>query len=204
MRYYLVAILMTALAQPAKAPVFPEAGSDLPGPFYSFMATGKKKGKYHCLVTEHDLNPVVMVMVKGVEITEPLKYLLVKLDNAVDRNPNSRLASFFIFHSDKLKNLARDDILGNPEGEEPKRKIREEMEKKIEDIARDANLKHITLALDITDRLLKYKADTADVVVLLYNRYRVVSFHALKKDALTEAKAKEILGEVAKDLGARR
>jgi len=204
MRCCVAALLLTTLAPPATAADFPAAGSDLPGPFYSYMVTGKKKGKFHCLITEHDLNPVAMVMVRGVELTDPLKYLLVKLDNAVDRNPNSRLASFFIFHSDKLKNLARDDVLGNPEADEMKRKTREEMEKKIEDIARDANIKHITMALDITDRLLKYKADSADVVVLLYNRYRVVSFHALKKDELTEAKAKQILGEVAKDLGATR
>src|SRR4051794_37516308 len=199
MRCYVVAFLLAALAQPTKAPVFPEAGSDLPGPFYSYIATGKKKGKFHCLITEHDLNPVVMVMVRGVEMTEPLKYLLVKLDNAVDRNPNSRLASFFIFHTDKIKDLAREDALNDKTGT-----IREEMEKKVDDIARDTNLKHISLALDITDRLQKYKADSGDVVVLLYNRYRVVSFHALKKNELTEAKAKQILGEVAKDLGATR
>ena len=44
----------------------------------------------------------------------------------------------------------------------------------------------------------------SDIVVRLYQRYRVVSFHALKKDDLTEAKAKQILGEVAEKLGARR
>ena len=60
------------------------------------MATGKKKGKYQCLITEHELNPTVMVLVRGAEVTEPLKYLLVKLNNAIDRNSNTRLAGFAI------------------------------------------------------------------------------------------------------------
>ena len=40
--------------------------------------------------------------------------------------------------------------------------------------------------------------------MLLYNRYRVATFHAMTKEQLTEDKAKEILGEVAEKLGARR
>src|SRR5688500_15680358 len=96
-------------AQTEKAPEFPQPGSDVPGPFYAYMATGKKKGKFHCLVTEHELNPVAMVIVRGTDMTEGLKYLLVKLNNAVDRNPNTRLASFAVFTTDKLKDLARED-----------------------------------------------------------------------------------------------
>jgi hypothetical protein len=185
-------LLVAAPAAPAQAPKYPAPGSDLPGPFYSYMATGKRKGKFHCLVTEHELNPVVMVIVRGVEKNEPLRNLLTKLNNAVDRNPNARLASFAVFLTDRIKDLAREDD------------NREELEKKLEDVARDANLQHVTVALDLQDRLQKYKVEEADIVVILYNRYRVVSFHSLKRDQLTDAKAKEILGEVAEKLGARR
>ena len=40
--------------------------------------------------------------------------------------------------------------------------------------------------------------------MILYNRYRVVSYHAFKGDQFTEEKAKQILGEVAEKLGAKR
>jgi hypothetical protein len=155
-----------ALAQSGKPPPFPQVGSDLPGPFFSYMATGKKKGKFHCLLTEHELNPTVMVLVRGAETTDPLKYLLVKLDNAIDRNPNTRLAGFAIFLSDGIKDLAGKDKDDD--------EAREEMEKKLEDIARDAGLKYVTLAIDLKERLERYKVGELDVVVILYNRYRVV------------------------------
>src|SRR3954471_23723981 len=135
MRSLLSVLLLCLAGPPAPAqsgtpPPFPQVGSDLPGPFYSYMATGKKKGKYQCLITEHELNPTVMVLVRAAEMTEPLKYLLVKLNNAIDRNSNSRLAGFAIFLSDQIKDLAGADGRDDEE--------REAMEKKLEDIARDA------------------------------------------------------------------
>jgi hypothetical protein len=138
-----------------------------------------------------------MVVVRGTEITEPLKFLLVKFDAAVEKNPNTRLASFAIFLTDQVKEIAAKD------GDDDDK--REELEKKLEDVQRDAGLKRVTLALATKKMLEKYQiADTAEVVVLLYHRYRVVSHHSLTREQLTEEKAKEILGEVAEKLGARR
>lgn len=175
--------------------VFPQVGSDIPGPFSPYNATGKRKGRFHCLVTQHELNPAAMVIVRGVEMTEPLKLLLVKLDGAIEKNPNTRLAGFAVFVTDQVKDLldpANDDKL-------------EELEKKLEDVQRDGALKHVTLALDLKDKLVKYKfEDSVDVVVVLYSRFRTVSFHSMTRDQLTEAKVKEILGEVAEKLGAKR
>src|SRR5205823_5744957 len=92
----LLVIVSTASAQEKKTPVFPEPGSDIPGPFHTYNASGKKKGRFHCLVSEHELNPVVMVIVRGTEVSVPLRYLLVKLDNAIKNNPNSRLSGFAV------------------------------------------------------------------------------------------------------------
>ena len=44
----------------------------------------------------------------------------------------------------------------------------------------------------------------APIIVLLYDRFRTVSFHSLTRDQLTKDKANEILGEVAMKLGAKR
>jgi hypothetical protein len=218
---------------PGKGPTYPQPGSDIPGPFTVYNVTGPFKGEYHCPVCEHGLDPVVMIVVKGTELADEkaqknLDYLITKLDNAVQKNTNIRLASFVVFLSDQLQDLARDDD------------VREDLARKLTDrfpsvaktdVARDAvkaklkegqlaNLdvtavenalreinreKHVTLALDKQGKLPRYQiGDKTDVFILLYNKYRVVSVHQLSKEQLTEEKAKEILGEVAEKLGAKR
>src|SRR5205085_10704865 len=93
-----------------EGPSFPQQGSNIPGPFSPYNVTGKKRGHYHCLVSEYDLNPVVMVVVRGVEDKDGgLRQLLVKLDNLADKNPNTRLASFAVFVTGTVKDLARED-----------------------------------------------------------------------------------------------
>jgi len=54
------------------------------------------------------------------------------------------------------------------------------------------------------DDVEKYHLDdTADVTVVLANKYRVVNAYALKKDQV-KAKSEEILAEVADKLGAKK
>lgn len=191
MTLWLAAILSVALAQPARGPEYPQPGSDLPGPFHAYNVTGKKKGTFHCLVSRHDLNPVVMVVVRGTKLTDELKYLLTKIDNAVDKNFRSRLAAFVVFLPENVKDVAREDD------------AREKIEAELEDQLKE--LKHVTVAFDAREKLGKYKIDDqAEAFVLLYNQYRVVSAHSLTKDQLTMDKVKAILGEVAEKLGARR
>src|SRR5207248_450746 len=126
---------------------------------------GKKKGKYHCLVSEFGLNPVVMVVVRGVEDKDGgLQELLIKLDNLIDKNPNTRLASFAVFLSSTLKDVAREDDQ------------REKLTKKIEDLFKVGGIKHIVLALDTPKKLAKWPLDKeADVSVVLYNDYRTLA-----------------------------
>lgn len=179
---------------------YPSPGSDIPGPFSAYNATGKFKGRYHCLVSEHGLNPVVMVVIRGAEVKEAgLRNLLVKLDNAVDKNPVARLASFAVFLPDTIADVARDDDK------------RDEVETKLEDLKKDAGLKHVTLALDVPAHLAAWKLDKdADVIVVLYREYRTVAVHTLsweqlkEKDNALPAKVKEILGQVREKLGATR
>jgi hypothetical protein len=35
-----------------KSPTYPEPGSDIPGPFHAYNVTGRKKDRFHCLITE--------------------------------------------------------------------------------------------------------------------------------------------------------
>ncbi len=202
-RILAVAFLLEAVsplfAQAPEPLVYPQPGSDIPGSFTSYIATGKRKGKYHCLVTEHDLNPVVMIVVRGTELTRPLRELLIKVDNAIDKNPNERLAGFAVFLTDKLTDLAQEKKV--PDDFD----IRDELETKLGDIQKDAGLKHLTLALNLKDKLKDYKVDDqVEVAVLLYHRFQTESLHLMTREQLTDAKVKEILGEIATKLGARR
>src|SRR5438874_11963508 len=136
---------VVALAQDDPTPKFPKPGSDIPGPFHVYNITGKKKGNYHCLVSEFGLNPVVMVVVRGVEDKGGLGDLLKKLDNLIDKNPNTRLAGFTVFLSSTLKDVAREDDQ------------REKLTKKTEDLFKaGAGPKHVGLALDTPKKLAKW------------------------------------------------
>jgi hypothetical protein len=176
-------------------------GSDIPGPFHAYNVTGKKKDTYHCLVSEFGLNPVVMVVVRGVEDKDSgLRELLIKLDNLIDKNPDTRLASFAVFVSNTLKDVARENDQ------------REKLSKKIDDLFKaGSGLKHVVLALDAPSKLAKWPLEEkADVVVILYNQYRVVSVHNLTWEQLKQEKdmlsptAKQILNEVRQKFGAKR
>lgn len=190
-----------ALAQDNPPPTFPKAGSDIPGPFHVYNITGKKKGNYHCLVSEFALNPVVMVVVRGVEDKGGLQPLLKNLDNLIDKNPNTRLASFAVFLSSTLKDVAREDDQ------------RDKLTKKIEDLFKPGPaLKHVVLALDTPKKLAKWPLDEkADVIVILYNEYRTLAVHNLTweqlnspdKNKLSE-KAKEVLDDVRRKFNAKR
>src|SRR5260370_2865310 len=139
-----------ALLCPACVLAEPLPDGDIPGPFVVYNVTGKYKGRYHCQVSENGLNPVVMVVVRGIEPQGGgLKSLLTKLDNAIDKNPTTPLSGFVVFLSNTLKDVAKDD------------KEREALEPKLEDVARDAKLKHLVVCLAEPARLAAWKLDPA-------------------------------------------
>jgi hypothetical protein len=184
---------LVALLVPACLLAQPVPDSDIPGPFTVYNITGKHKGHYHCQVSENGLNPVVMVVVRGIEPQgDGLKELLNKLDNAIDKNPTTRLAGFVVFLSNTLKDVAKDD------------KEREALEPKLEDLARGYMLKHLVVCLAEPARLAAWKLDPdADVTVVLYKDLRTVAVHKLTWEQLKQpdkgelpAKVKEILEQV--------
>ncbi len=186
---------------PPKATDFPKPGSDLPGPVLMYNVTGDKKNHFHCLVSEHGLGPVAMVIVRGAEVKEDgLKDLLVKLDNTIDKNPAARVAAFAVLLTSTLKDLARDDD------------DRAVLATKVEDLGKGLNLKHLRLALALPSAVAAWKLDEkADVTVVLYRDYRTVAVYGLAWDDLKAkekgelpAKVKEILDQVREKFGATR
>jgi hypothetical protein len=168
-------------------------GEDLPGPFHPFNVNGPRAGRFHCLVTQTSLDPMVMVVVRDLVFTDGLKALEKDLDNRIVKNPNVRLGSFTVFLSEEMPDVVKNDDK------------REDLAGKLDTLAKAMDLKQVVLCLDSKPDLARYALDdNAWATVVLVKNYKVVSVHTLKKDALNEAKVKQLIDEVAEKLGATR
>ncbi len=194
-----VVLAAPAVSQDAKQPPAEKkkhglvVGEDLPGPFHPYNVNGPRAGRFHCLVTQTSLDPMVSVIVRDLDFTDGLKALEKELDNRIVKNPNVRLSSFTVFLSEDMPDVVKNDDK------------REELAAKLENFAKAMDFKQVVLCLDSKPDLAAYALDdNAWATVVLVKNYKVVSVHTLKKDALTPAKAAQIIGEVAEKLGATR
>ena len=185
-----------------KAPL--TVGENLPGPFHPYNVTGPHKERFHCLISEHGLEPMVMIFYKNVDFGDPLPNLLKSLDTAIDKNPNTRLGTFVVFLPDGLP-----DVVGSTEKDQDANTknddARLELAKKIEAVGSDNKLKHVVLCLDNKSDVAKYElSDENLLTVVLYAKLKVVAIHALPKSDFTEAAVEKIMADVAEKLGAKR
>jgi ribosomal protein L29 len=179
-------------APPARVGLQP--GGDLPGPFQPYNITGKERhrGKFHCLVSEHGLNPVVAVFVRGSDVSEPVMKLLEKLDEAVARNEKIRLGSFVVFMSEALTDVVKED---------------DQREKESAEINDKTNkLKFVAAALDSLAAIKPlYKLDDqAEVTVVVYNKYKVLLARAFPKEGLKDEELQKLLDDIEAQLAAIR
>lgn len=184
-------LLIASTLHAADAPKSgPQPGEYLPGPFHPLNVTKAWAGKFHCLVCEHGVNPVVAVFAREpAAADQPLAQLLKQLDDAVGRHQKAQLGSFAVFLNDEVAK------------EEP----REELVKRLQDLANGLGLKHVTLALDSAAGPKGYQIPKeADVTVLLYVKHKVLANHAFGKDGLTEKDVQAIVAEVEKLVPAKK
>jgi hypothetical protein len=191
----LVLAAPVAISQPPKddreKKIGLEVGKDLPGPFQPYNVTGERAGRFHCLVTQASLDPLVIIFVRDLDYTDSLKALEEALDNRISKNLNVRLNSFTVFLSDDLPKVVEED--------DKRDKIAEELRTKAKD------LKNVVFCLDSKSDLEQYSLDdNVWATVVLVKRYKVVALHKLSKDKLNAAMVDEIMGEVAEQLGATR
>jgi hypothetical protein len=210
--------LSTAFVLCAEEPAGVEVGKNLPGTFQPYNVNssiplteepeedpkgkGPKqpkytgKGKFHCLVTEYDLDPVVMLVARGLEENAAFRDLLTKLDAALDRNKVARLRCFVVFQDDALTDVITQDDK------------RDEIAKKLDKLVLDAKLKNVVVCLAGKDDLAKYKLDpTTALTAVLYKKLRVEAIHKVgvdKIDVASGPEVKAILTEVGTKLGAAR
>lgn len=181
------------------APAKKDAPADLPGPFHPFNVTGPHKSHYHCPVSEHGLDPIVLVFHKDLDFSDPLRGLAQKLEAAIEKNPSARLASCIVFLPDPgtLPEVVGD----NDKNDDARLKVAE----KVEDWGKALKLKHVVLGLDSKADLEKFNLrDTDLITVVLCNKLKVLGTFSLPKSDFTEASVEKIMKAVADKLGATR
>ncbi len=174
-----------------------QAGKDLPGAFHPYNVTGPHKQHFHCHISEHGLDPMVMIFHKNVEVGDPLANLLTKLDTAIDKNPGVRLGAFVVFLPDDLP-----EVVGSDDKNDD---ARNELEKKLEQVGADKKLKHVVLCLDSKTDVEKYNlSDTNLVTVVLYKKFKIAAVFALPQSEFNDGAIDKIMAAVADKLGAKR
>jgi hypothetical protein len=188
-----VLALLIIAAGPQEKPSAPKGGlkpgDELPDPFQPYNVNGKFKGRFHCLVCQHGLNPVAAVFVRGTDNLESVGPLLQALETAVKdkKNEKARLAAFAVFVDEQLP-----DVVGNDDK-------REELAKKLDDLA--GKLDRVTLSLESKANLEKYHLDPdADVTLLLYDKLKVVEVKPLAKAKLTKESVPALVSETVAKL----
>jgi hypothetical protein len=199
----LVLLLFLTIRAGADTPL--KVGGNLPGPFHPYNVTGPHKHRFHCPVTEHSLEPMVLIFYKNIDFSDPLPNLLRRLDTAIDKNPDKRLGAFITFLPDDLP-----DVLGSKDDKDQdvnskNDDTRLEMERKVEQNAADMKLRHVMLGLDSKSDVAKYGlSDENLLTVVLYTKLKIVAVHALSKSDFTDAAVEKIMADVADKLGAKR
>jgi hypothetical protein len=215
----LPAVLLVALAcsaGEAKDPL--AAGNDLPGTFHPFnvnealppsegaddakdqpptkhkIQAHSTRGKFHSLISEYDLEPVVMLFAKGgLDDNAAFGKLLQGLDTAIERNrKGARLHAFVVFVYDDLT-----DVLGQDD-------LREQHARRLEKLAEDLKLRWVVLTLAGKPDLAKYRLGDDALTAVLYRKLKIAATHkAAGADKVDDA-AKAILADAAGKLGASR
>jgi hypothetical protein len=199
----IVALAVASLAPAQEVPEPLRPGKNIPGPFHPYNLNGEFKGKYHCLVSQHDLDPVVLLIARGLDDNEAFANLVKALDGAVARNPAVRLRCVVVFLDPDLKGGGEDDPTEELAKRLEQEDRRDETIKRLEKFT--AGLKHVVVGLAAKSDLAKYQVpDNAALTAVLYHKLKVVASLAAPRGKVDDARAKEILGLVASKLGATR
>lgn len=203
------ALLLTALASLATlAPVpadeeiksGPQAGAVLPGPFDAFNVNGKRaKGRFHCLVCEFGLNPVVMVFARepGEGKEGSLHALLKKLDEAVEKHQSRFLSSFAVFLSPDARSSATDPKEDDPGKLVAEAEARDALLNRLDELVKKQDFKHLVVTCFPREGPKGYHInDKAEVTVVFYNKHKVIANFSFAAGTFKEENIDPILQKV--------
>ncbi|MBI3408373.1 MAG: hypothetical protein HY040_08450 [Planctomycetes bacterium] len=174
-------------------------GKILPGSFDSLIINGKYKGRQHCLVCEHGLNPAVAVFARepGEGKDGPLNALLSKLDEVVERHPDESLGAFAIILSPDAKSSANNPDETDAAKLVEEARARDELVKRHS--ARTEKLKSLVVGCLLPEGPKGYNINPkAEVTVLLYERHKVVANFAFAPGKMSDADVGRIVAAVEK------
>ncbi len=197
-----------------------DAGKNVPGTFHPYNVTAREvpldeldasereelekgrgrrytsRGKYHCLITEYDLDPVVMLVARGLDESKGFQDLLTRLEETIVKERTSRLRAFVVFLYDDLTDVSTQD------------EKREERAKKIEQLGEKLKLRNVVLTLGSKSDLKKFALDdSAALTAIQYRNLRIESTRTASPDDLASpgaAAIKAILDDTTGKLLTRR
>jgi hypothetical protein len=189
-------------------------GANIPGPFHPYNVNGRYgprkigevevDGTYHCPVTEHAEDPMVLVFTRDTEVGEKLKTLLQKLDDATKNNRKVRLAATVVFLDDKLK----DEVLGKTDDtDDARRELAAKLKERLTGMFTEANeftkQNLVVVCIGCDKDLKKYELDANNkITVVMYNKLEIRAVHAAAE--LDDARIDAIMKDVADKLGATK
>jgi hypothetical protein len=187
----------------------PQPGSLLSSAFHSYNLNGAVgKDRYHCLVCEFGLRPVVLIFArdhpKGQD--KALEDLLERVDKAVARDPDDNLRAFVVFLSPAAAASAtepKEAKVTDPEKLVAEAVAREALHARLEPLAK--KLRHVAVSTYPAEGPEGYKlSPNADVTVVLYVKQRVTDNFAFPEGGLTEQAVDAIMKRVEALAGRER
>jgi hypothetical protein len=192
----------------------PQPGEKIPGSFNPFNINGKhgklvkdrtilRQGSHHCLVTDFELRPVVLVFARESTDDKLLMDLLKQIDQAVEKNNEAggEMRSFAVF----LSPFGTDTVI---EATLPEDKRTTDPEKLVELAVgrkmlikqldqRAANFKNLIVAYYHNGGPAAYKIHpAAEITILLYENYKVEANFAFQENQITAVSVDEIMKAV--------
>ncbi len=193
----------------------PQKGTYLPRAFHPLNINGKfgkevnekgevvHQGRYHCLVCEFGLNPVILVFAreKKDEKNEVLVKLLQEIDKAIAEDRDGALKGFVVFLSPYARSSVTEANLdelkktSDPQKLNAEALYRDELLQQLEGYA--AGLKNVIVAAYPAEGPEDYNlSDKAEITVLLYQRHKVRENFAFAPGTMTDDDVTMIMNHV--------
>lgn len=178
----------------------------LPGPCQVLCVTHanpERVGKYHCPVCEQGLHPVVLVFFREIEEpAKPLPALLKKLDEVISKHPQARMGACAVLLNDgeyRDALLTKFDTSAKTADLKLNKAIdaRTLKERQLQDLAKQADFKRLTLSLSISAGPEDYKIPKdREIIIWVAHKHEVVAKFAFPKGKLGAAESQQVLQAV--------
>jgi hypothetical protein len=176
----------------------PQPGTLLHSSFHPYNVNGPiGAGRYHCLVCEFKLNPVVMVFAREAEKgkDKALNTLIDRLEEAVAKDQEGYLKSFVVFLSPGARSSATEPKITDPNKLVDEASQHAALLERLR--TRAKTLKHVILTCYPEEGPKGYNiSPQAAVTVVLYVKHRVVNNFAFPEGGLDERAIDEIMKAV--------